>query len=42
MFTYTDTHISPWELIPANDKNYARVKVLEIFGDHLEAALELT
>jgi hypothetical protein len=26
-------------MIPANNKNYARVKVLETFGDYLEAAL---
>ena len=31
--------LSPWEMIPANDKNFARVKVLETFGDYLEAAL---
>ncbi|NNL62979.1 MAG: polyphosphate:AMP phosphotransferase [Woeseiaceae bacterium] len=39
MVKYTSTHNSPWEMIPANDKNYARVKVLETFGDYLEAAL---
>jgi polyphosphate:AMP phosphotransferase len=36
---YTSTHVSPWEMIPAINKNYARVKVLETFGDYLEAAL---
>lgn len=40
MVKYTSTHISPWELVSANDKNYARVKVLERFGDLLEKALE--
>lgn len=40
MVKYTSTHISPWELVPANDKNFARIKVLETFGDHLEKALE--
>jgi polyphosphate kinase 2 (PPK2 family) len=40
MVKYTSTHISPWELVSANDKNYARVKVLEKFGDLLEKALE--
>ncbi len=39
MVKYTSTHVSPWEMIPANVKNYARVKVLETFGDYLEAAL---
>ncbi len=40
MVKYTSTHVAPWELIPANDKNFARIKVLEAFGDHLEKALE--
>ncbi len=39
MVKYTSTHVSPWEMIPANDKYYARVKVLETFGNCLEAAL---
>ena len=42
MVKYTSTHVSPWEIIPSNDKNYARVKVLEKFGDYLEAALRDT
>jgi polyphosphate:AMP phosphotransferase len=37
---YTSTRVSPWEVVPANDKNFARVKVLETFADHLEAALD--
>ena len=40
MVKYTSTHSSPWELVPANDKNYARIKVLETFGDYLEKALD--
>jgi polyphosphate kinase 2 (PPK2 family) len=40
MVKYTSTHVSPWEVVPANDKNFARVKVLETFADHLEAALD--
>jgi polyphosphate:AMP phosphotransferase len=39
MVKYTSTRTSPWEMIPANDKAYARVKVLETFADNLEAAL---
>ena len=39
MVKYTSTHVSPWEMVPANDKNFARIKVLETFGDYLEAAL---
>lgn len=33
-------HVSPWELDSANSRNYARIKVLETFGDYLEKALE--
>lgn len=40
MVKYTSTHTAPWELIPANSKHYARVKVLETFGDILENALD--
>ena len=39
MVKYTSTHVSPWEIIPANNKNFARIKVLETFGNYLEAAL---
>ena len=40
MVKYTSTHVSPWEVIPANDKSYARVKVLQTFADYLEKALD--
>jgi polyphosphate kinase 2 (PPK2 family) len=40
MVKYTSTHTAPWELVPANDKNIARIKVLETFGDRMEKALE--
>ncbi len=40
MVKYTSTHVSPWEVVAADDKNYARIKVLETFGDYLERALE--
>jgi polyphosphate:AMP phosphotransferase len=40
MVKYTSTRVSPWELVPANSKNYARVKVLQTFGDYLESALK--
>jgi polyphosphate:AMP phosphotransferase len=40
MVKYTSTHTAPWELVPANDKNFARIKVLETFGDRMEKALE--
>ncbi len=37
---YTSTHASPWEIIPANNKNYARISVLKTFADHLEVSLD--
>jgi len=40
MVKYTSTHTAPWELVCANDKNFARIKVLETVGDLLEKALE--
>ena len=40
MVKHTSTRTSPWELVSANDKNFARVRVLETFGDLLERALE--
>ena len=39
MMTYTSTHASPWELISANDKQYARVMVLETICNLLEQSL---
>jgi len=40
MVKYTSTRVSPWELVSANDKKYARVTVLETYCDLLEKALE--
>jgi len=40
MVKYTSTHDAPWELISAEDKAAARIKVLETFCDCLEAALQ--
>jgi polyphosphate kinase 2 (PPK2 family) len=39
MVEHTSTRYAPWHLVPANDKNHARVQVLRIAGDALEAAL---
>ncbi len=36
----TDTEYAPWELIPANDKRYARIEVLRRVCDRLEAMLD--
>jgi len=35
-FFETDTKTAPWTLVPADDKDYARVKVMEIVTDALE------
>jgi polyphosphate:AMP phosphotransferase len=39
MFERTSTHEAPWYVVPANDKRYTRVAVLEHLGDRLEALL---
>ena len=38
MVDRTSTEIAPWTLIEANDKRFARVKVLRTLNDALEAA----
>ncbi|MBM7059672.1 polyphosphate:AMP phosphotransferase [Pseudomonas sp. UL073] len=40
MVDRTSTAIAPWTLVEANDKRYARVKVLRTINDALEAAFE--
>ncbi|MCP2071181.1 UNVERIFIED_ORG: polyphosphate:AMP phosphotransferase [Pseudomonas lini] len=42
MVDRTSTEISPWTLVEANDKRWARVKVLRTLNDALEAAFERT
>jgi polyphosphate:AMP phosphotransferase len=39
MVTHTSTSRAPWTLVEANDKYYARIKVLKTLHDRLEAAL---
>ena len=39
MFEKTSTSIAPWVLVEANDKNYARLKVLRTVADALSRAL---
>ena len=39
MVARTSTRRAPWHLIPANDKNYARVEVLRVAATALERAL---
>jgi polyphosphate kinase 2 (PPK2 family) len=40
MVARTSTRHAPWHLIPANDKNYARVEVLRAASDALARTLE--
>ena len=40
MVDRTSTEISPWTLVEANDKRWARVKVLRTLNDAVEAAFE--
>jgi polyphosphate kinase 2 (PPK2 family) len=40
MVEHTSTGLSPWTLIPANDKLFARVEVLKTVCGQLEEALE--
>jgi AMP-polyphosphate phosphotransferase len=39
MVDHTSTELAPWTLVEAEDKNYARVKVLKAIVRKLEAAL---
>jgi polyphosphate:AMP phosphotransferase len=39
MVDRTSTGVAPWTLVEANDKNYARVKILRTLCERLEAAL---
>jgi AMP-polyphosphate phosphotransferase len=39
MLDRTGTEFAPWHLIEANDKHFARIKVLRIFCDRLENSL---
>ena len=39
MVDRTSTDVAPWHLIEANDKKWARVRVLETIGDSIENAL---
>ena len=40
MVQYTNTRAAPWVLVEANDKRFARLKVLSTIIEHLEAQLE--
>jgi len=40
MVDRTSTEVSPWTLVEANDKRWARVKVLRTLNQALEEAFE--
>ena len=40
MVERTSTHLAPWTLVEANDKNYARIKVLDTVCERLTKALK--
>jgi polyphosphate:AMP phosphotransferase len=40
MVDRTSTEIAPWTLVEANDKNFARIKVLKTLCQHIEAAMK--
>jgi hypothetical protein len=40
MVERTSTGNAPWTLVEANDKNYARVKILQTLCERIEAELE--
>jgi polyphosphate kinase 2 (PPK2 family) len=39
MVDRTSTDVAPWHLIEANDKKWARIRVLETIGASIENAL---
>ena len=39
MFERTDHRLAPWDLVPADQKKLARVQVLEILNDRIEAGM---
>jgi AMP-polyphosphate phosphotransferase len=40
MVDRTSTEIAPWTLVEANDKNFARIKILKTLCQHIEAELK--
>jgi len=42
MVDRTSTEIAPWTLVEANDKNFARIKILETLSQRIEAALGIS
>ena len=40
MVDRTSTELAPWTLVEANDKRYARVKILKTIANRIEDALD--
>jgi polyphosphate kinase 2 (PPK2 family) len=40
MVDRTSTEIAPWTLVPANDKNVARIRILKTLCERIEAELK--
>ena len=40
MVDRTSTEIAPWTLVEAEDKNYARIKILRTIAKRIEAAVD--
>ena len=40
MVERTSTEIAPWTLVEANDKNFARIKILKTLCQRIEAAMK--
>jgi polyphosphate kinase 2 (PPK2 family) len=40
MVDRTSTEIAPWTLVPANDKNHARIQILKTLCERIEAGLK--
>lgn len=40
MILYTSTTLAPWHMIEANDKQYARIKIMETVADTLEREIK--
>ncbi len=42
MLELTSTAVSPWNIIPANNKKYARIQALKVIADHFEKHLNIS
>ena len=41
MVDRTSTEITPWTLVEANDKNFARINILKTLCTQIEAAMKM-